>query len=42
MWGTVFHDYDNLSFPGVKIAVDNFLDKLGLKVLPMGDLGAVP
>lgn len=34
----VFHDYDNVSFPGVKISVDNFLDKLGLKALPMGDL----
>lgn len=34
----VFHDYDNLSFPGVKIAVDRFLDRLGLKALPMGDL----
>lgn len=34
----VFHDYDNLSFPGVKIAVDNFFGKLGLRTLPMGDL----
>jgi hypothetical protein len=34
----VFHDYDNLSFPGVKIVVDNFFGKLGLRTLPMGDL----
>lgn len=31
-------DCDNFSFPGLKIAVDNFSDKLGLKALPVGDL----
>lgn len=34
----VFHDFDNLSFPGVKIAVNDFFARLGLTVLPMGDL----
>jgi O-methyltransferase len=34
----VFHDFDNLSFPGVKIAVNDFFSRLGLTVLPMGDL----
>ena len=34
----VFHDFDNLSFPGVKTAVNTFFSRLGLTVLPMGDL----
>ena len=34
----VFHDYENNAFPGMKVAVDEFLEKQGLWALPMGDL----
>jgi O-methyltransferase len=34
----VFHDYENLSFPGVKKAVDDYFDRHGLHILHVGDL----